>query len=123
MLSLTTVLLVSVNSTILAPGGVQPVDIGPPCKAPPQNASEAVEDCYEQACKVFKAAWAECADEECRILADYEYGLNIGKCELARVIQFIPAGRESWVTLSYANGEWSYTFDGTSPLQATIYKF
>ncbi len=102
------------------------VSVGPPCVAPPENATQEVIDCYEDACENFKKAWGACTTTPCRIAAELEYAGAIGACLPALTAPTNSpyfAQKSTWITLSYIDGEWTYSFDGQIPAGAIAFRF
>ena len=94
----------------------------PICFDAPAGASKEVETCFDDACLVFQAQYLACQTFTCRQIARNNYILAISSC-LPALVSTTPINRSSWITLSYAGGEWSYSFDGSSPPQAITYRY
>ena len=101
----------------------QPAPFGAPCDITPEGASKELADCYDDACEAFQAAWDACSTAACRLAARMQYGLDLGSCHQEMAPPPFESARSSWITLWYAGGVWSYSFDGSAPPQSVVYRF
>lgn len=94
-----------------------------PCLAAPDGSSKEVELCYADACLAYQLAHAICQTNACRTAAALDYSLNLTACQLSMAAPVMPMGRESWITLSFVKGEWSYSFDGLVSDDAIVFQY
>ena len=102
-----------VAATLLTPSG-------PSCQTAPSGAPASVVQCYDDACKTYRAAWNACPDADCRIAAGGEYALAIGECWEGYFQVVTP---NSWVTFWYAGEEFGVSFDDDIPVGARVFLF
>jgi hypothetical protein len=98
----------------------QPQPSGPTCQSPPDGATQQLIDCYDEACKEYRAAWHACPDADCRAAVGGEYLLAINACWEEHTRQVI---RNSWATLWYAGDEFGVSFDHDIPVGARAFLF
>ncbi|MFK7758508.1 MAG: hypothetical protein AB8C13_01030 [Phycisphaerales bacterium] len=94
-----------------------------PCIAAPDDSTEDVVMCYDNACLAYQLAYAACETNACRNAAALDYSLNLNACQLSMTAPIMPVGRESWITLSFADGEWSYRFDGLAAENGIVFQY
>jgi len=95
-----------------------PQPVGPTCQLAPDGANKTVTDCFDDACDIYRDAWAACGDSACKAAALTQYLIDINLC--------VPSHKVSnagWVTLWQHNGEFGFSFNNTVPLGAVSYEF
>lgn len=108
----------AVAATLLLNGGQQPA--GPACEPPPDGSSQEISDCYEEACKSYRASFNACSSQPCIAAAQAQYALDLGECWEG---YFQRVSHGSWVTLWYAGDEFGVSYDNNIPVGAHAFLF
>ncbi|MHA7814022.1 MAG: hypothetical protein ACX94C_11605 [Phycisphaerales bacterium] len=82
---------------------------GPTCQSPPDGSTQDVEDCFDDACDKYRAAWNACGTPACKNQATVDYITAINLC-----VPTTRIGQSGWATIWYAGDSYGVAFDTDS---------
>lgn len=115
MLSLITLSLIAAMNN--APVAQSPI----PCLAAPSGSSKTVQECFNDACDDYQAAYDACDDQNCRSEAWVQHIIATGKC-LPTLLVSTDIESDPWITIWFTPTQSGFSFNGEVP-QSTIARF